>query len=249
MIYRISRLASVCLLIAGCTATGADLTEVTGTPAVSVSGEASQSSVIPTGTVAAWNDIPVQSASLPPGGVSPDELYFIEFRSRSALSYGHTFAVHGRLNTKGEIVESTVVGLHPRGNSAVPWMIGHVVPVPAETGASDGDTELQYMTANYRITMGEDRYKEVLKIIADLEAKSPVWHAVFYNCNMYVQNIAEGMGLRLPMTTWVYPEKFISRLRELNEGKPSEARAKLPQSGGGRSARAPIRAVGAPSRS
>src|SRR5687767_5467638 len=33
--------------------------------------------------------------------------YFVEFRSRYALSYGHTFLVHGRLNEKGEVGELT----------------------------------------------------------------------------------------------------------------------------------------------
>src|SRR5512133_410844 len=36
--------------------------------------------------------------------------YFIDFRSRSALSYGHTFAVYGRLNAQGKIIESHVAG-------------------------------------------------------------------------------------------------------------------------------------------
>src|SRR3712207_5422224 len=34
--------------------------------------------------------------------------YFIEFRSRYALSYGHTFLAHGRLNARGEIAESEI---------------------------------------------------------------------------------------------------------------------------------------------
>src|SRR5690242_15158278 len=38
----------------------------------------------------------------------PAKPYFIEFRSRSALSYGHTFSVYGRLNAQGKIVESVV---------------------------------------------------------------------------------------------------------------------------------------------
>src|SRR5919107_666399 len=61
--------------------------------------------------------------------------YFVEFRSRYALSYGHTFLVHGRLNDKGEIGElsaKNVAGFHPMGDGPELWTVGHVVPVPAE---------------------------------------------------------------------------------------------------------------------
>src|ERR687894_800084 len=56
--------------------------------------------------------------------------YFVEFRSRYALSYGHTFLVHGRLNQKGEIGELTdknVAGFHPAGAGSELWTIGHLV--------------------------------------------------------------------------------------------------------------------------
>ena len=66
--------------------------------------------------------------------------YYIEFRARSAQSYGHTFSIYGRLNGQ-KIASKTVAGLHPFTESALPWMVGHLVVVPSETGASDGDTE------------------------------------------------------------------------------------------------------------
>src|SRR6266536_548366 len=64
----------------------------------------------------------------------PDKQYFIEFRARSAYSYGHTFLVHGRVGQK--ITADDVIGLHPFTESSIPWLIGHLIPVPSETGAS-----------------------------------------------------------------------------------------------------------------
>src|SRR3954451_10942567 len=61
--------------------------------------------------------------------------YFIEFRSRAAQSYGHTFAVYGRVGQK--ITADQVVGLHPFTESPIPWMAGHLILVPSETGASE----------------------------------------------------------------------------------------------------------------
>lgn len=152
--------------------------------------------------------------------------YFIEFRARSAESYGHTFAVHGRLNSQQEIVESTVVGLHPRGDSPVPWMIGHVIPVPSETGPSDGDTEDEYITARFRLILSKSEYKGLVAYIRELEASSPVWHAAFYNCNMYVQQIAQHLGLRTPFTIWLYPKAFITKLGQLNKDRGQLASAR-----------------------
>lgn len=150
-----------------------------------------------------------------------DKRYFIEFRARSAQSYGHTFSVHGRLNARGNIGNITkdqVAGLHPFTESPIPWMMGHIVLVPSETGASDGDTEEEYVTARYRIVMNEAEYTKLVAFIKQLQASSPTWHAVFYNCNAFVADIARFMGLQTPSTTMLYPEIFITQLRELNTG-------------------------------
>ncbi len=146
--------------------------------------------------------------------------YYIEFRSRSAQSYGHTFSVYGRLNG-GRIACKTVAGLHPATESPVPWMIGHVVLVPSETGPSDGDTEDQYVTARFRVVMNETEYKKVTGYISQLRAKSPVWHAVLYNCNAFVGDIAKFMGMETPSSTMLMPEEYISSLRDLNINRQS----------------------------
>ena len=153
--------------------------------------------------------------------------YFIEFRSRYALSYGHTFLAHGRLNARGEIVESEIAGLHPAGAGPELWTIGHLVPVPSETGPSDGDLEEQYISARYRIDLNEAEYKDVVAFIRKLQASSPVWHAALYNCNKFVGVIAEHMGLRTPPSIQ-RPQDFITNLREMNTGrKHADATASL----------------------
>jgi hypothetical protein len=97
----------------------------------------------------------------PAAEASQGKPYYIEFRARSAQSYGHTFSIYGRLNANGQIVSKTVSGLHPATESPVPWMIGHFVLVPSETGASDGDKEDQYVTARFRMNLSADEYKKV----------------------------------------------------------------------------------------
>jgi hypothetical protein len=144
--------------------------------------------------------------------------YYIEFRSRSAHSYGHTFSMHGRL-ANGNIATKTVTGLHPATESSVPWMIGHFVAVPSETGPSDGDTEDKYVTARFQVALSADEYRKVTGFIKDLKAKSPSWHAVLYNCNAFVGDIARFMGMETPSSTMLMPAEYINNLRDLNIAK------------------------------
>jgi hypothetical protein len=146
--------------------------------------------------------------------------YFVEFRARAAQSYGHTFAVHGRVGQK--ISASQVVGLHPASESPLPWMIGHLILVPSETGASDGDIEDQYIIARYRILLTEQEYHRVVAHMKKMQTSSPVWHAVLYNCNAFVADIAKYMGLKTPSSTLLMPKEFITELRELNAGATRE---------------------------
>jgi hypothetical protein len=95
----------------------------------------------------------------------PETRYFIEFRSRTALSYGHAYVVYGRLDARGQMVDPHIGGIHPASNSVVPYMIGHLVPVPAEHGASDGDMEEEYVSARYRVMLSEAEYNQVAAYI------------------------------------------------------------------------------------
>ena len=149
--------------------------------------------------------------------------YFIEFRSRYALSYGHTYATFGRLNAQGQIVQSEVAGLHPAGDSSFPWMVGHIVPVPSETGPSDGDLEEKYVSARYRVTMGEAEYNKVVAKIRQMQASTPLWSATLYNCNSFVGDIARFMGLSSNTSTLQVPPAYIEALRRINNGQASIA--------------------------
>ena len=127
---------------------------------------------------------------------------FIEFRSRYALSYGHTFVVVGRLNARGEIGQikpEMVAGLHPAGEGPELWTLGHVTPVPAETGPSDGDLEEEYVSNRYRVMLNEAQYAKLVAHIKHKRANSPYWHAVLYNCNLWSGEIAEWTEDRIPL--------------------------------------------------
>lgn len=144
--------------------------------------------------------------------------YFIEFRSRYALSYGHTYVIFGRSNNSGEMINPEVAGLHPRSESAVPYVLGHFLPVAAETGWSDGDLEEQYRSASWRVMLTEAEYNKVVAYIRKLQASSPVWHAALYNCNAFVADIARSMGYKTP-SIQLRSQQFVTKLREMNAGQ------------------------------
>src|SRR4051812_17943642 len=112
------------------------------------------------------------------GGGKP---YFVEFRSRTAASYGHTFVFYGRLGGGSRFGSFQVAGLHPAGDSAATYVTGHVVPVPAETGVSYGDLDEQYLTARWCVPLGEAEYGKVVAAIKRLQATKKTWHALGYN--------------------------------------------------------------------
>ncbi len=151
----------------------------------------------------------------------PANRYFIEFQSRNALSYGHAYVVYGRLDSKGHMVEPHIGGIHPASTSSIPYMIGHLIPVPAEHGATDGDMEEEYVSARYRVMLSEAEYNRVAAYIKELEATTPVWHAVLYSCISFVNDVAKFMGLRTP-PTGMYPEVFINNLRAMNSASDEE---------------------------
>lgn len=142
--------------------------------------------------------------------------YFIDFRSRSALSYGHTFVVFGR--TGQRLTRNNVAGLHPKGDSSLTYMIGHILPVASETGASDGDLEEQYTTARFRVWLTAQEYHDVVRHIRELQASTPAWHAATFNCNAFAGIIAHFVGLSSP-PTWLFPEDFVNSMRRMNEGQ------------------------------
>ena len=174
------------------------------------------------GAQAQENPKPSASTGISVSSNSSGKRYFVEFRSRSALSYGHTFLVHGKLSGNGQVgrvSKDQVAGLHPATDSTVPWMIGHLIPVISETGWSDGDNEDEYVTARYRINLTEAEYAKVSAYIRSHQKNSPMWHAVLYNCNAWVGDVAAFMGLKKPDSTMLYPEDYISQLASLNGGK------------------------------
>lgn len=139
--------------------------------------------------------------------------YYVDFRARTAASWGHAFVWYGKTSEKA--VE--VAGLTPAGDTLA-YVLGHITFVPAETGASYGDLDPEYLTASYRVYLNEADAKRVFAYIKKLQANTPVWNAETINCTGFIGDIAEFMGLQVP-NRWQRPENFVNRLKEMNGGR------------------------------
>jgi hypothetical protein len=139
--------------------------------------------------------------------------YYVDFRARTAASYGHAFVWFGKTSEK----QVEVAGLHPAGDEG-PYMLGHLTFVPAETGPSYGDLDVQYLTASYRVYMSEEDARKVFAYIKHLQATSPLWNAETANCTFFIGEIASFMGLKVPFHLQ-RPEDYVNELRDMNGGR------------------------------
>lgn len=151
-----------------------------------------------------------QSTARPGSAKGP---YYVDFRARTAASWGHAFVWYGKTSER----QVEVAGLTPAGDTLA-YVLGHVAWVPSETGASYGDLDPQYLTASYRVYLSEQDAKRVFAYIKKLQASSPVWNAETFNCTGFIGSIASFMGLKVPYR-WQRPENYVNALKAMNGGR------------------------------
>jgi len=164
------------------------------------------------------DEAPIESKTAPrstrkPGAGSAKGLYYVDFRARTAASWGHAFVWYGKTSQR----EVEVAGLTPAGDTLA-YVVGHLTLVPSETGASYGDLDPEYLTANYRVYLNEPDAKRVFAYIKKLQANSPVWNAETFNCTSFIGSIANFMGLKVPYR-WQRPEEYVNNLKAMNGGR------------------------------
>jgi hypothetical protein len=164
------------------------------------------------------SEAPLESKQAPqstrkPGSGSAKGPYYVDFRARTAASWGHAFVWYGKTSQR----EVEVAGLTPAGDT-LPYILGHLTWVPSETGASYGDLDPEYLTASYRVYLNEPDAKKVFAYIKKLQASSPLWNAQISNCNAFIGSIASFMGLKVPFR-WHRPEDYVNNLKAMNGGR------------------------------
>jgi hypothetical protein len=156
---------------------------------------------------------PAPQSTRKPGSGSAKGPYYVDFRARTAASWGHAFVWFGKTSER----EVEVAGLTPAGDTLA-YVAGYLTWVPSDTGASYGDLDPQYLTASYRVYLNEPDAKRVFAYIKKLQASSPVWNAEISNCTAFIGSIADFMGLKVPVR-WQRPENYVNALKAMNDGR------------------------------
>jgi hypothetical protein len=148
--------------------------------------------------------------------------YYVEFRSRTARSYGHTYLVYGRVSGRRHIL-----GLHAVDPSSSTFMLAHFAPVPGVASASPGDGDERFVTARYRVEMSKAEYRRMAAYIRHLRETKHTWQLTGYNCNAFAGDVARFMGMRAPNPLEM-PRLFISHLRAMNDPRQKIAAVAFP---------------------
>ena len=169
------------------------------------------------------------------GQGAPHWRYFVEFRARNAASYGHLYVMFGKVNDRHEIIKSEVAGFFPAGDdrncvncSVYSWTIGHVLPVPSEIGASDGDLEEQYVLARFRVWVDAQQYQSLIAYINERKANKGFWNAFLANCVTFGRDVASFLKVKMPPLIAVapsvvmYPKDVVDALREASGVKQEQ---------------------------
>ena len=177
---------------------------------------------------------------------SPVRRYFVEFRARNAASYGHMYVMYGEANERHEVVRSEIAGFFPAGDrrdcvncSVYYWTIGHVLPVPSEIGASDGDLEEQYVLARFRVWIDGAQYKRLVAYINARKANRGPWNAFLNNCVTFGRDVAVFLNVKMPLlaslspTVVTYPQQLVEGMAQANgvykdQGPLRDAPSSLP---------------------
>ena len=123
--------------------------------------------------------------------------------------------------------------LHPMGGYAV-MALGHVLPVPANTQWDPDVLELRHFAIPAKSYCGP--VSQVARRGEQRKSnKAPYWNAVTNNCNHFIGELAQAVGLKVPGSFQV-SYSFVPALKELNGGG-SEGASKT--SGERRAAAAP----------
>jgi hypothetical protein len=161
-----------------------------------------------------------------PAGAAQARRYFVEFRVATIGAYGHSYAAYGY----GSHVK--YADLHPMGGYHV-MAVGHLVPVPANTEWDPGVLELP-VASRFRVPLTAAQYGRLVAAIAKAKAnKSPTWNAITNNCNHFIGQLAEAIGLRVPGSFQV-SYSFVPAMKQLNadiarDETPANKRSTKPQ--------------------
>jgi hypothetical protein len=139
---------------------------------------------------------------------------FVDFHARSGPSpLGHSFIVYGRVDDTNRTVSAKIAGFRPKSDTMA--LEGVVFPVPARVGRATDDLKVVSEIV-YRRFLTSAEYRQLAAAVSRMKATQASWHLIFFNCNDFVGEMAEVLGLRRPPNSVVLPVSYVATLQALN---------------------------------
>jgi hypothetical protein len=152
----------------------------------------------------------------PPRPANPTSRYYVEFRSRWLLVYGHTYVVYGRLDNSGKPLDQHFVALYPRGGYLGLTAGTLPIPVPATTLPTSEDSQYDTLVA-YRRPITAAQYEKIEQFVYETRSHDNVWNLYTVNCNYFAGEVATLVGLHVPPLSAQLTPLFVKELELLNQ--------------------------------
>jgi hypothetical protein len=137
---------------------------------------------------------------------------FVDFHARPGPDLvGHSFIVYGRLDARGRVIEADAAGLYTRERF---YWVGLFIPLRGFVGAERQDLTVQSAVV-YRRYLTLRQFSDLKAAVERVRASQPAWHLLFLNCNDFVGEIANSVGMRRPPSL-ILPVVYVSMLRAMN---------------------------------
>ena len=140
--------------------------------------------------------------------------YFVDFRSRPAYLFGHSFIVYGRLDARGRPIDTRRAGIYPIDGQAGLIMGSVLLPVQASVRGVEDDYK-ERPSNIYRRRLSAAQYARLLRVVGGLKRSDREWNLLFKNCNDFTIEVAKGMDMTTP-PSWLPPYYFVAGMRILN---------------------------------
>ena len=141
--------------------------------------------------------------------------YYIEFRARDEVGgYGHSYVTLGTVDETGRGQETVVAGFMPKASKDDHWsQLG--LPVTGTIGVVRSDL-VRRPVVRFRVAITKATYYHAVNRIYRLRTSWKTYGLLGPNCNSFVGDVADSIGLRTPIMTAQYPVHYVSELRALN---------------------------------
>jgi hypothetical protein len=137
---------------------------------------------------------------------------FVDFHARPGPdAVGHAFIVHGHLDGRGGIASAQVTGFYTNEQY---YFKGLLFPLPGFVGGEKEDIAFK-STVIYRRVLTEGQLRELRLGIARFKAMQHSWHLLFFNCNDFLGEMAELIGLHRPPSI-LLPVSYVAALGAMN---------------------------------